>query len=415
MRISQFRISRLAAAAAFATLLLWGTAGCRERAEPVSPVIVVESVPAETALGTEDLARTPDVWKEMFSSARRNIRLGMFYMISEEESRLEEIVEIIERRADAGVRVRILTEAAFYRNYPELVDRFAGRNNIRVRVVDFDGYIEGIMHAKYFIVDDEHFYVGSTNFDWRSLEHIREIGLAGSSPGIARGLIEIFETDFRIAAGRPPRGRFHRPSRPAPVPEIDLDRITLELVATPPAITPVNIPLTEEKLLGMIEAAREEIRVDVFQYGLAGDDPDVYYDRLDRALRRAAARGVRVKLMVSDWSLTESQQAELKSLQVLPGIRVRYLEIPEASAGFIPFARVSHPKLLIVDRKAAWVGASNWQPGYFGRSRNVGLVTGFAENVAGLLRFFETAWESPYARDLELDRDYSPPKHNYGG
>ncbi len=412
MRIFSSRPWRLLAAAAVAALLLRGPAGCREGVEPGFSVSVVESVPAETGLGSDSLAKTPDVWKEMFSSARRNIRLGMFYLISEEGSRLEEIVQIIERRAAAGVRVRILTERAFYRNYPELADRFAEQRNIRVRVVDFGDYIGGIMHAKYFVVDDEHFYVGSTNFDWKSLEHIREIGLAGSSPEIARGLIEIFETDFRIAVGRPPRTRFHRPFRPDPAAEIDLDQITLRLVATPPRITPADIPLTEETLLGMINSAREEIRIDVFQYGLTAGDSSVYYDRVDRALRRAAARGVRVKLMVSDWSLTETQQVDLKSLQVIPEIRVRYLEIPEAAAGFIPFARVSHPKLLIVDRKAAWVGSSNWQPGYFDRSRNVGLVTGVEENLADLLRFFDTAWASPYARDLELDKVYSPPTYN---
>ncbi len=86
------------------------------------------------------------------------------------------------------------------------------------------------------------------------------------------------------------------------------------------------------------------------------------------------------------------------------------MTVPAWSGGFIPFARVVHAKYLVADETRAWIGTSNWGPGYFDRSRNVGIVTarpGVSRDVAA---FFEMGWSSPYAEPLDVGRDYPEPK-----
>ncbi len=381
------------------------------------PLTVVESVPSGTGLSTPGVIKTSEIWKDILRSADETINLGMFYMVSKEGSQIEEIIQIIKEQVAAGVELKVVTDKIFYKKYPEIPDKLDSLKNAEVRIIDLGEIAGGVMHAKYFIVDGRHFYVGSANFDWRSLEHIREIGLAGSSAKISSQLLEIFNRDFTLAGGKDKKREspsFHPNSMPdyekLKEAKTDLGRFTLSVSATPPMITPAKILLTEESIIKIINSAQKSIFIDIFQYGLSSSYSPVYYDYIDRALRQAAARGVRIKFMVSDWALSENQQAVLKSLQVMPNIEVRYLAIPEAEEGHISFARVSHTKLLIADGKTAWTGSANWQPGYFNESRNVGIITGKNELVQNLTKFFNTAWKSSYARYLELDKTYSPPR-----
>ena len=44
----------------------------------------------------------------------------------------------------------------------------------RVRSLDFERLVgAGILHTKLWLVDNKHFYVGSANFDWRSLTQVK--------------------------------------------------------------------------------------------------------------------------------------------------------------------------------------------------------------------------------------------------
>ena len=59
----------------------------------------------------------------------------------------------------------------------------------------------GVLHAKYFIVDGREAYLGSQNFDWRSLEHIQELGCASACPRWCDRSADVFESDWALAAG----------------------------------------------------------------------------------------------------------------------------------------------------------------------------------------------------------------------
>ena len=95
---------------------------------------------------------------------------------------------------------------------------------------------------------------------------------------------------------------------------------------------------------------------------------------IDNAVRSAANRGVKIKLMVSNWNLEQPAQAYLKSLAMLPNVEIRIVTLPVAASGFIPFARVIHSKTMVIDNQIAWVGTSNWAGGYMDLSRNLEIV-----------------------------------------
>jgi len=126
-------------------------------------------------------------------------------------------------------------------------------------------------------------------------------------------------------------------------------------------------------------------------------------------LRAAAQRGVKIQLMVADWSLTKDKLPYLKSLAVLPNIEIRAVTIPQAPSGFIPFARVVHTKTMTIDGEIAWIGTSNWEGGYLDNSRNVEVVlrnTPMAEKLDAL---HQQLWLGPYAAPLEVGTNYLPP------
>ena len=84
--------------------------------------------------------------------------------------------------------------------------------------------------------------------------------------------------------------------------------------------------------------------------------------------------------------------------------------IPPASERFIPFARVSHAKYLVVDGRRLWLGTSNWGRDYFYDSRNVGVVVDDARLAGRLDRYFARAWSSRYAERVDPAATYQPPR-----
>ena len=66
----------------------------------------------------------------------------------------------------------------------------------------------GILHAKYMVADGHAGYLGSHNFDWRSLTHVQELGLlirdAASFLGVSEATLRNWDREGKIAAYRNP-------------------------------------------------------------------------------------------------------------------------------------------------------------------------------------------------------------------
>jgi phosphatidylserine/phosphatidylglycerophosphate/cardiolipin synthase-like enzyme len=111
----------------------------------------------------------------------------------------------------------------------------------------------------------------------------------------------------------------------------------------------------------------------------------------------AAGRGVKVKLLVSDWVLGGSGEPELRTLAATPNIEIRIGRVPEWSGGYIAFARVEHLKFMVVDSEWMWIGTANWEPSYFLTTRNVALTVHHTPLAAEGRRIFEADWTGPTA------------------
>lgn len=375
---------------------------------------IVESAPIETSLDHPWIRNAAEVWPQMIRSARRTLEFAEFYASNEPGSRLEAVVREIEAAAARGVSVRILGEKSFYKTYPETYDRLAKLENVQVRHLDLKspGRPGGVLHAKYFIADGEQVFLGSQNFDWRALEQIQELGVRLAGEDVAGYYCEVFDADWALAAADSGGAVPPRPGAgdALPIVRVEAQGDTLRLWPTmsPAGWIPCEECWDERHLVEIIEGARRDVMVQLLTYRpVSGRE---YYAVLENALRRAAARGVRVRLLLSDWCKRPHTIPYLKSLTLVPNVEVKLVTIPQWSGGFIPYARVIHAKYLVADGRRAWIGTSNWERDYFHESRNVGIALESARIGEVLARFFESTWESEYAYPVRPDEEYQPPR-----
>jgi phosphatidylserine/phosphatidylglycerophosphate/cardiolipin synthase-like enzyme len=280
-----------------------------------------------------------------------------------------------------------------------------------VRRFDLRASTGGILHAKYFLVDGREAYLGSQNFDWRSLGHIQEIGLRIRQEDLVRSLEEVFELDWARAGGHGAAAAPTRRPRPSYPLRVDYQS---EAMSVTPALSPTGMLPDESlwdlpQLVRRLDQARESIHLQLLTYEPTMRDGSPFSD-LDEALRRAASRGVAVQLLLADWCTRAGTVEPLQRLAELPHVEIRLATIPRWSGGFIPFARVIHAKYLVVDGAVAWVGTSNWSGDYFLKSRNVGLVIEGSGFAARLERVFRSGWDGPYVERLDPTRRYDPPR-----
>src|SRR5476649_2117727 len=369
---------------------------------------LVHTVPLATDLATPDLRDPGHVWIELFDSAKHNIDIEEFYAADHPGSVMDKVIHSLEAAGKRGVKIRFLLEEKGVKlSEPATLDRLRAIPNLTFNVLPYASLTgNGIIHAKFFLVDGKQAF-GSQNFDWRSLEHIHETGLRISEPGMVSQIQAIFEQDWQAQAAL----AAHKPvSVPAAAPAPA--RTGNYLVASPQRYNPPGVGDSQEELPRLLGEAKHEVRVQLLDYAPLSYGPNrtrPYYAVIDDALRAAAARGVSVKLMVSDWNTGAPEVAYLQSLAVLPNVQVRVVTLPTAPEGFIPYARVIHTKTLEIDGQTAWVGTSNWLGGYLDKSRNLEVVMRSEPMAKRIGELHEQLWDSAYAKPIDIMRVYPEP------
>lgn len=367
---------------------------------------VVTTIPVETTIDGAGTRAAAVVWTEMIHSARRTLEIAEFYLSGEAGEALEPVIAAVLAAGRRGVRVRILSDAAMAATYPETLACLQGQANIATRKFDWKHLTGGVLHAKYFVVDGREAYVGSQNFDWRALSHIHETGLRIRSPLFAAALQRIFAADWDYSGGD--EAAYDRLAR---LPFLGFAEDAY-LVASPVDFNPPGVEDALEALVRLLDQARRRVTVQLLSYSVEGPKGEGPFVLIDQALRRAAGRGVSVRLLVSDWNLRPPQIDGLRGLARVPNIEVRFAVIPPARRGFIPYARVVHSKVMRVDNDLCWLGTSNWGFDYFFRSRNVEVVLRRPAVARVLDELFSSLWNGPYVQRLDPDREYRPPKIN---
>jgi len=371
---------------------------------------LVESVPLETGLDLPDVPDARDVWLDMIASARTSLDIEVFYVSSDPDrpDALDAVIAEVAAAADRGVRVRLLADKGFYRTYSQWVDEIGALPGAEMRLLDARAAWGGVQHAKFFVMDSRTAFVGSQNWDYRALEHIHELGVRIYGPEPAGAVQAIFDHDWALAGGEalPTAEVSAGPWRLA---VRGRGEALVSLAASPPAGLPAGIPHDEPLLVDLIDRAEKDLRLHLLSYNPSGRDGH-YYEVLENALRRAAARGVQVRIILSNWSKRKYMLPYVKSLAALYNIEVRFTNIPPWSGGFVPFGRVEHPKYLVKDGDEAWLGTSNWGRSYFHTSRNLSFFCAGEALAGDMTRFFDGSWNSPYAETVDPGADYEPPQ-----
>src|SRR5262245_13672314 len=406
---------RLRTGLAFALLVHAGSA----LAAPA--VQLVETRPVESRLGNPALPTPQAVWIEMIAGAKKTLDIEQFYLSTWPGEPMDKVLDAIGAAAKRGVRARLILDARMHGTYPQPADSLGSVPGIEVRLVNLGPIAGGIQHAKFFVVDGEEVFLGSQNFDWRALEHIHELGVRVRDARVAQTIGEAFEWDWQAAgdqkAGRDSTGARVRANAPrggwrarsVRLVQSPGDTVEVWPSYTPRGFIPDSTLWDRDAIVRLLDAARREVVVQLLTYSIGGHG--LRDSTLDAALRRAAGRGVSVRLVVSDWEPDNARIGDLQSLAATPNVEARLSTVPEWSGGYIPFARVEHCKYMIVDSLWTWVGTSNWEPGYFHGTRNVAVSLKNRPLALEARKIFETSWEAPGNRAVRPGETYERKTH----
>jgi phosphatidylserine/phosphatidylglycerophosphate/cardiolipin synthase-like enzyme len=387
-------------------------------AVPASPPVeLAETRPVETTLGNPALPTALDVWLEMIAGARNTLDLEQFYLAHWPEEPLAPVLAAIGAAAGRGVRVRLLLDRGMAATYPSPADSLGRVPGIEVRLVDFRALAGGAQHAKLILADGREAFIGSPNLDWRALKHIHELGVRVRDPRVAAAFGGVFDLDWaaadtlatpvaRAAAIAEAKARARAAAAAAPFALAQSPGDTVRLVPgwSPLAAIPDSTHWDRTRVATLIDGARDDIAIELLTYGVAARG--ARDTTIDDSLRRAAARGVRVRLLVSDWQAGGKGMAATQDLALVPNIAVKMITIPEWSGGYIPFARVQPCKFMAVDGEAVWIGTSNWDPSYWFASRNLSLTLWNRPLTAAVMATFERSWNDPGAVPVDPATTY---------
>ena len=382
---------------------------------------IVESVPVETILEESKLPRAADVWVEMIKFAKKSIDMETFYIANEKGEPLELVIKEIIAAANRGVQVRIIIDENFFSRYPESDNVFRNIPNISLKKIQFGKIAGGVMHAKYFVVDKEDLFLGSQNFDYRALKHIHELGVRVKDKNLAAMFMRIFETDWQLCDDYSDASikrlksksskKIYTYKNKRTLNTIDYGKVKLYPAFSPNDLVNKGFAKEETELVRFIRNAKDKLYINYFSYSTKGKDKDSPYTTIDDELRKAAERGVDVKIIFSDWAIKKDAINRIKELSQVKGIEVKLSTIPQYSEGFIPYSRVQHCKMMVSD-KYSWISTANFERSYFYECRNATFIIDNRKVKEELEIVFMRVWNSSYAEKIDVNKEYKPVKRD---
>ena len=380
-----------------------------------SEIELVESVPAETILERSELHHASDVWLKMFNDAKKTIDIETFYFANEKNEVLEPILDALKNAANRGVSIRIIVDSSFYAGSDHSVDLLNGIKNITIKKLNMKAVVGGIMHAKYFVVDGDNVFTGSQNMDWRALKHIHEMGVRVKNDQIGYTFEEIFNIDYQLCdksdvttiQGLLTPKKLHAINRLNPVKfeSSDYGSVSLYPAFSPELSTPKMLEGELESIVRIIGNAKDKVLIQMYSYNTKNN-----FTQIDDALRAAAAKGVKIKIIFSNWAIRTDATETIKALSQVNNIEVKFSNIPEYSSGFIPYARVEHCKYFMADDNISFISSANWEKGYFYDTRNASMVINNNSINADLQAVFMRDWNGNLTETVDLNKVYEPVK-----
>ncbi|ODM90513.1 Phospholipase D3 [Orchesella cincta] len=415
-------------------------------------ISLVESIPEGLVFNSSVThPSTYDAWVQLIDLAKEQIEIGSFYWNLDDTSADPNLTvkgtDIFKRLMEAGTRRKIGIKIA--QNKPSAgfpnhdTAELHKAHAAEVRSLNFEKLMgAGVLHTKMWVVDRKHVYIGSANFDWKSLTQVKELGMiAINCTCLAKDLGKIFDVywdlgqnDSKIPEEWPSAlSTLYGKDNPMNI-SFNGIKYNSYLSSSPPPFCATGRTSDLDAIIDVIDKAQEFVHIAVMDYSpsLLYANPPKFWPDIDNHLRSAALdRGVNVRLLVALWDHTRNSTFKfLKSLQdlndVYPNvtIEVKLFEVSSTpEQRLIPFARVNHNKYMVTE-KSAYVGTSNWSGDYFTNTAGVGFVVtpkgnGSSSNNSSnktdggdrleesnfrsdLAQIFERDWNSNYTIALDV-------------
>jgi phospholipase D3/4 len=278
----------------------------------------------------------------------------------------------------------------------------------------------GVMHSKFLISDDSHFYLGSANFDWRSLNQKMELGVhVENCPCLADDLKIIYDT-YRTSSDEAPALTSKFNPLLMRVGDVDTE---VYLAASPRQLNGMKRDWDLDAIVDLIDSSKTRLDINVMDYVpmFVYDEPRKSWPLIDDAIRRAVfERGVQVRFITAALHFISESLHALKSLQIAGQtssnggrVQVKILNVPAITEAHRAFARErrTHRKFVLNDNTLL-IGTSNWSGDYFSNTTGVAIVMRQKEPKQPLIdqarQLFERDWKSSYVSDLDeyMDRCY---------
>ncbi|XP_015263139.1 PREDICTED: phospholipase D3 [Gekko japonicus] len=401
-------------------------------------IVLVESIPE--GLAYEDNSTispsTFEAWAKLLADARSTVDIAAFYWTLQNKdthtqdpsaSQGEEILAELLKLSGRGIATRIAVNPPSSR-LPSTDLLALEESGAQIRKVDLPRLTSGILHTKFWIVDQTHVYLGSANMDWRALTQVKELGVAVYNCScLARDLAKLFKAYWALGLPNatipsPWPANFSTPyNKEAPLAlQLNGTNAGVYLSSSPPALCAPGRTRDLEAVLSVIDGAQEFVYVAVMSYlpTMEFSHPRRFWPVIDDHLRKVAyERRVRVRLLVGCWKHSKATMFPfLRSLAAMQDNRTRYsIEVrlfvvpANETQARIPYARVNHNKYMVSDQ-VAYIGTSNWSGDYFLHTAGSALVVNQSQVESGdqptvrdqLEAVFERDWNSQYSRELNL-------------
>jgi phosphatidylserine/phosphatidylglycerophosphate/cardiolipin synthase-like enzyme len=358
----------------------------------------------------------------MINGADKTLDIEMFYIANEKGEVLEKILKSIKDAAVRGVQVRVIIDEGFYNSSEKSADELNNIANITIRKIPFKKIAGGVMHAKYFVADVKDIFIGSQNMDWRALKHIHEMGVRVKSVKMAKNFLNIFEIDWNLCTDYSDANKkmltkkysknIITSKNPLIINDKTLGKIKLYPAFSPAEISPSKCSSEIKELVKIIKKSKERLCIQMYSYSLKGEKDGGEFDTIDKALRDAAARGVKINIIFSNWAIKKGATESIQALSTVPNIEIKFSNIPEYSGGFIPYSRVEHCKYFISDYNISWVSTANWERGYFYDTRNATMIIQNKKVNSLLEEVFLRDWNGNLVESVDVNKEYKPVKRS---
>lgn len=172
---------------------------------------IVESIPTNlTYSGGTKNTPTHEAWIELIKSAEKSIRIASFYWTLRDKGGYptsnegQKVFDALVDAGERGVKISIVQNIQSRAFPQEDSMELARRNLAEVKSINFPSLFgSGVLHTKFWIVDEKDVYIGSANMDWRSLTEVKELGIVlRNCSCMAIDLHKIFVVYWRVAESR---------------------------------------------------------------------------------------------------------------------------------------------------------------------------------------------------------------------